>query len=417
MIAAMLASGYSELQNLPDIHVPIIGNRWAVGIFFLAHIMFGSFTMGTIFLSPTYQFIGRRRSDPIRFERYARNLAEINIRIFSLGATLAGFAVIFLTGLYPRFFIPLIEMFFWPALVAFVIWIPAIAALYTYVHRWDSLSARRPRLHLALGYYAAGFEHIFLVMIVGIDSYLLTPGRGHGMAAFFNASYFPELFHRFTGNISWASFFIAGISALRASAARDPESRAYHAWAARVSMVVGFLTLVAQALIGFLYAEAIKQASPGAFTYSVRGPFAWLWLVQGLLLALLLVGSNAYFQQTRPTGPGRAMTGAVVLLSLVAVTPAVLYPHGLFWARYVVLSVSILVSVGHYLSWRRRAERAESTAVAPRATMALVALSALSIFLLMGIIRTTARGEFTVYGRQTESQSYGIYAPSSGHYP
>jgi hypothetical protein len=421
VIAALVASGYSDLQSLPDIHVPLIGNRWAVGIFFLVHIVFGSFTMGTIFLSPTYQVVGRRRGEGrARFERYARNLAEVNIRIFSLGATFAGFAVVMLTALYPRFFIPLIEKFFWPALIAFLVWIPAIASLYLYVHKWDTLTTKRPRLHLALGYYAAGFEHLFLVMIVGIDSYLLTPGSGHGMSAFFNASYFPELFHRFTGNISWASFLIAGVSAVRASASRGEADRDYHAWATRVSMVVGFLTLIAQAIIGFFFAEAIKQASPGAFTYSVSGPFAWLWLVQGLLLAVLLVGSNVYFQQTRPSGTGRAMTWAVIGLSVVAVAPAALYPHGFFWARYIVLSASVGLSLIHYLAWRRRRAAPEASAGAsgaPRTTMAVVALSALSIFLLMGIIRTTARGEFTVYGKQTESQSYGLYAPPAGHYP
>ncbi|MGI8609389.1 MAG: cytochrome ubiquinol oxidase subunit I [Candidatus Dormibacteria bacterium] len=419
MSAAVLASGYSRLQSLPDIHVPLIGNRWAIGIFFLIHIVFGSFTMGTIFLSPTYQLLGRRRNDA-RFSRYARGLATVNIRIFSLGATFAGFAVILLTALYPRFFIPLIELFFWPFLIAFVIWIPAIAALYLYVHQWDRLVVSHPRLHLSAGYYAAAFEHIFLVLIVGIDSYLLTPGAGRGLAAFFNQSYLPELGHRFVGNISWASFFVAGISAIRASTAGSEADRVYQAWATRASMIVGFLTLVLQVVLGFAFAEAVKQGSPGAFSYSVKGPFAWLWLVQGLLLAVLLVGSNLYFQQTRPTPSGRLMTWLVVGLSVVAVAPAPLYPHGLFWVRYVVISATVVTSLVHFGGWRTA--RADSPverdlARAPRTTMAVIAASALTIFLLMGIIRTTARGEFTVYGKQTESQSYGLYNPPAGHYP
>jgi hypothetical protein len=416
MTLALLADGYSQLQSLPDIHVPVIGNRWAVGLFFLIHVSFGSFTMGTIFLSPTYALLARRRADP-RFERYARGLGEVNIRIFSLGATFAGFAVILLTALYPRFFIPLVEKFFWQFLVAFLVWVPAIAALYIYVHNWDRLSARRPRLHLALGYYAAAFEHVFLVLIVGIDSYLLTPGEGVG--AFFNASFLPELGHRFTGNISWASFFIAGVSAIRAACAREEDERAYLSWATRLSLVVGFCTLLVQAVLGFLFAEAIKRASPGAFSYSVSGEFAWLWLVQGVLLAVLVVGSNLYFQQTRPTPGGRLVTGLVVALSVVAVAPAIAYPRGLFWVRYVVLLTALSVSLGHFLAWRRADQRepAAHLARAPRTTMALVALSALSIFLLMGVIRTTARGGDTVYGRQGESQSYGLYQPPKGHYP
>src|SRR5207244_11991850 len=110
----------------PGIQFPLIGNRWAVGIFFLVHIIFGSFTMGALVLGPTYEWIGLRREDP-RFERYARGLGNVNLKIFSLGATLGGFAVIVLTGLYPKFFVALITIFFWPAVIAFSIWFLSFA--------------------------------------------------------------------------------------------------------------------------------------------------------------------------------------------------------------------------------------------------------------------------------------------------
>src|SRR5256885_14374679 len=107
--------------NQPGVQFPLIGNRWAVGIFFLVHIIFGSFIMGALVLGPTYEWIGLRREDP-RFERYARALGNVNLKIFSLGATLGGFAVVVVTGLYPKFFVSLITLFFWPSVVAFSIW-------------------------------------------------------------------------------------------------------------------------------------------------------------------------------------------------------------------------------------------------------------------------------------------------------
>ena len=39
-IASILASSYSVI-NQPAIQLPFITNRWAVGIFFLIHIIFG----------------------------------------------------------------------------------------------------------------------------------------------------------------------------------------------------------------------------------------------------------------------------------------------------------------------------------------------------------------------------------------
>jgi len=336
----------------PSVQIPLITNRWTVGIFFLVHIIFGSFTMGSLVLGPTFEWIGVARRDA-RFERYARALGNVNVKIFSLGATLGGFAVIVVTALYPRFFVYLITIFFWPAVVAFSIWFLTLIGLLTYNLRWDRFASRK-RAHIALGYFTALTEHIFLFIIVALDSFLLTPGTGQGPGAFFNPSYWPELGHRFIGNLSWASFFIAAVAAIYAAASRLPADRWYHHWAARTSLVVGFLTLVPQILLGAVFVESVKQASPGAFQYSMQGPFAWLWLVQAAFLSILIVGTNLYFWQSRPSSPGLTLTTLVVIASLVTMAPAALFPKGLFWLRYVALAAAVLLSLVHWVMSRPR---------------------------------------------------------------
>src|SRR5260370_23430341 len=138
-IASVLASSYSI--NQPGSQLPFITNRWLVGFFFLVHIIFGSFTMGALVLGPTYEWIGLRREDP-RYERLARALGNVNLKIFSLGATLGGFAVLVVTALYPTFFVTLITVFFWPSVVAFTIWFLTLPGILYYNLRWD-----RFRLH------------------------------------------------------------------------------------------------------------------------------------------------------------------------------------------------------------------------------------------------------------------------------
>ena len=412
---SVLASSYSI--NQPGIQLPFITNRWAVGIFFLIHIIFGSFTMGALVLGPTYEWIGLRREDP-RYERLARSLGNVNLKIFSLGATLGGFAVIVLTALYPTFFVSLITLFFWPAVVAFSIWFLTLGGILLYNLRWDRFRLRKGA-HILIGYATAATEHIFLVIIVALDSYLLTPQPGHGVSAFFNPSYWPELGHRFVGNLSWASFFIAAVAAVYAAAGRVPANRLYYHWVARTSLVVGFVTLVVQIVLGAVFVESIKQASPAAFHYSLEGPFAWLWLVQATFIAILLVGSNLYFWQSRPTSPAPFLTGVVVVTSLVTMGPAVLFPKGLFWLRYVALTIAVLLSLVHWLISRPRA-RAKTPDLrrSSQVTLAVTGASALLLFLLMGVIRTTARSDYTIYGVMKESDSYGIFqSPSKGFYP
>ena len=413
-MASVLANSFSI--NQPSIQLPFITNRWAVGFFFLVHIIFGSFTMGALVLGPTYEWIGLRREDP-RYERLARALGNVNLKIFSLGATLGGFAVIVLTALYPTFFVTLITLFFWPAVVAFTIWFLTLGGILLYNLRWDNFRLRKG-MHILIGYLTAATEHIFLFIIVALDSYLLTPGPGQGMAAFFNPSYWPELGHRFVGNLSWASFFIAAVAAVYAAASHQPANRLYFHWAARTSLVVGFGTLVVQIVLGAVFVESIKQASPGAFHYSLQGPFAWLWLIQATFIAILLVGSNVYFWQSRPTAPGPILTGVVVLASLVTMAPAALFPSGWFWLRYVALTIAVLLSLVHWVISRPRARLTQELRRSGQVTLAVTGASALLLFLLMGVIRTTARSDYTIYGVLKEGDSYGVFQPpSKGYYP
>jgi cytochrome bd-type quinol oxidase subunit 1 len=409
-----IASTFSLDQ--PSIQLPFITNRWTVGFFFLVHIIFGSFTMGALVLGPTYEWIGLRREDP-RFERYARALGNVNLKIFSLGATLGGFAVIVVTALYPRFFVTLITLFFWPAVVAFSIWFLTLGGILLYNLRWDRFRLRKG-WHILIGYATAATEHIFLFIIVALDSYLLTPRSGQGAEAFFNPSYWPELGHRFVGNLSWASFFIAAVAAVYAAASRQPANRTYFHWAARTSLVVGFATLIVQIVLGAVFVESIKQGSPGAFHYSMQGPFAWLWLLQATFIAVLLVGSNLYFWQSRPTPAAPILTGIAVLGSLITMTPAALFPKDLFALRYLALAIVVLVSVVHWLISRPRHRTTQDLRRSSQVTLAVTGASALLLFLLMGVIRTTARSDYTIYGVMKESDSYTIFqSPSKGYYP
>jgi hypothetical protein len=142
-------------------------------------------------------------------------------------------------------------------------------------------------------------------------------------------------------------------------------------------------------------------------------------LVQATFVAILLVGSNLYFWQTRPTAPGPILTVVAVLGSLMTMAPAALYPKGLFWLRYVALGVAVLVSLAHWLISRPRVRAlTQDLRRGSQITLAVTGASALLVFLLMGVIRTTARSDYTIYGVLKEGDSYGIYQPpSKGFYP
>lgn len=408
-----------NLNRLPNIQIPAVGNVWMLGAIFLAHILFGSFSMGAVVIAPTSELVGRLRGDP-RLERYAHGVATTNLKVFSLGATLGAFAVLLLTGLYPDLFISVGVLFFKVMLIAFMSWFLTIGLLLLYAYRWRAIVEQRgSAFHIGLGYVAGASEQLFLFLIVGLDSFLLTPNNGRDFGAVFNPSFWEELAHRFTGNISWGSLLIAAVMIAFWATHRDPDDRAYYSWAARVSLLVGFLLLVPQAIEGFLFAEAIKQASPGAFAYSFGGPMAWLWQLQMLLFGVLLVGGNLYFWQSRDSGRhlSAILTGVVALLSIGTILPASAYPGPSFWLRYGWLGLGLLLSLVHWLAWnpRRRARRPELTS-AGRWAVGVTGVTAVALFLLMGVIRETARNPYAVYGRMTQTQAQNLFQLPSGRF-
>jgi hypothetical protein len=150
----------------------------------------------------------------------------------------------------------------------------------------------------------------------------------------------------------------------------------------------------------------------------MQGPFAWLWLLQATFIGVLLVGSNLYFWQSRPTPAAPILTGIAVLGSLITMTPAALFPKDLFALRYLALAIVVLVSVVHWLISRPRHRTTQDLRRSSQVTLAVTGASALLLFLLMGVIRTTARSDYTIYGVMKESDSYTIFqSPSKGYYP
>lgn len=420
----LLLQGGGFSLNLPDVQFPVLGAMVWVGVIFLLHIIIAAWSMGVVILAPTYELIGKLSGDR-RFDRYAHSLTKVNIRLFSLGAVLGSFAVFSLTGLYPNLLIRLVIIFFLPVLYAFLSWFVTIAAELVYYYRWEAWAEEHRWRHIAVGYIAGLVEQSFLFFIVGLDSYMMTPGRGLGPGIFFNASYWPELLHRFVGNLSYASFLIALVMVVLSARRWESRDAPYYRWAAGLSMLVGFAMLLPQAVIGFIFADSIRLASPAAFSYSFTGPMDWMWIVQLGFLGLILVGTNVYFTQTR-TGSGRTgsvLIGAVAVTSVLAMLPEQLYPRPLFWVRYVFLGLALLVSLGHCIVWQPwlRGVRRPDLNRLGRWSVGMVAITAVLLFMLMGVIRETTKSAghgYAVYGEETQSQGQQMFkAPNGGFFP
>ncbi|HTZ48049.1 MAG TPA: c-type cytochrome [Verrucomicrobiae bacterium] len=158
----------------------------------------------------------------------------------------------------------LIHAYVWGWAIEWVFFFIEITAALLYLYGWDKLE---PKLHLWFGWIYFIAAYLSLVIINGIITFMLTPGRWvdthRFWTGFFNPTYFPSLLLR-----TFISFALAGIYALlTASLETDSALKArivrWSAW-----WVVPSLAVLPA--LGWWYIRKI----PAELWASARGPMA-----------------------------------------------------------------------------------------------------------------------------------------------
>jgi hypothetical protein len=411
--------------TVPDF--PGIGNNVSVGILFLLHITVAEFSLGAITLAVAAEWHHVRTGDP-RTARYARSLANSYYLVFSLGATFAVFAVVLLTGLWANEFGQLINRFLWLAAVAFGLFFLLAPLLVWYRNTFASMDRRR---HAILGTGVAVTQTLFMVLIVGIDAYLVNPVSAGLYEPVFNPVYWPLLLHRLAGNISWTALFCAAYAALRLwRGGGTPEERSFQSWAARVNLRVGLLLALLMPVIGFVLIEVIKQSEPGYFDNLLSGGTASFMVVQECLVGALFIGGNIALA-SEDGGPRdwSPIGWAAVLVSVAGMTvaslPSSVLTDSVNSFRYVGLGAAMVVTAANLLPRMRGTRRRQDDSLRVTGSTsrlgrnALVTIGTVSVVttLLMGYIKEHARGDYAVYGELRQVDGHQPYNPQPGLYP
>jgi len=406
---------------------PGLGNNVPVGIVFMVHILIAEFSLGAISLAVAAEWHHVRSGDP-RTARYARGLANSYYLVFSLGATFAVFAVVLLTGLWARDFAELINKFIWLAAIAFGLFFVLAPLLVWYRNTFTSMDKRR---HAVLGTSVFALQTLFMVLIVGIDAYLINPVDAGLTEPLFNPVYWPLLVHRLIANVSWTALFCAAYAAIRLRGARgDERERSFQSWAARVNLRVGLLTGVLMPVIGFLLVEMIRQSEPGYFDNLVVGGTAAFLVAQECLVGAMFVGGNiALASEDGGWREWRKESMAAIVISVAGMTlaalPSSVLGPGINSLRYWGLGVATAVTAAHVV-WRlpSRRPRHEQAArltgsASPIGRNAVVAVGTVAVVasLLMGYIKEHARGEYAIYGELRQVDARQPYQPSQSLYP
>ena len=386
-----------------------------MGTVFLLHITAVAFIIGVAMMAPLAELAGMRTGGE-RWERFAHSIATVVERLFAWGATWAAFALVAIYGLYPRLWGYLSSLFLVPLIVVgAVFWFVMTVTAYGYYITWEPLRNRK-LLHNAIGWTFVIFTMLFITTITSLSSFLLTPAGGPDqlLAAAINPSYIPEVIHRHIGNLSYGGLLLAGYIGgwfllFRRGRGQAESDRTYRAWMGDVALIVGMAVILAQPVVGWFYASSIRAASPEAFQRMMVGENAWMFLLQiGLLGAVFFFGNlylasmmSAPGDRGRTRGWIRASVWVIVALTLLGLIPKE-FPLGQMYPwKYIVLAGFVLVTAVNlivYLRARRQLELGRAGGVG-RVALAGLAVAIVALFMLMGTIRASARGDDLIYKR------------------
>jgi hypothetical protein len=196
----------SENMNYPIWDIPAAG--LLIAAIAILHVFISHFAVGGGLLLVWLETRARRTGDAAMLD-YARRHTRFFVLLTLVLGALTGVGIWVTIGLiHPQGTSTLIQAFVWGWAIEWVFFAVEIAAALIYFYGWDRLE---PRTHLAVGWIYFISAWMSLVVINGILSFMLTPGRWIVTGSFWdgilNPTYFPSLLARTVGALGLAGAY------------------------------------------------------------------------------------------------------------------------------------------------------------------------------------------------------------------
>ena len=380
--------------DVAPLHFPLVGNSIVVGFFSLLHIALAGLSVGFMLLAPLFQLTGRS----IPFNRdLAHSVTRFTVVVFSVSTVLAVIMVELLIGLFPVTTMWMWNRFRGPIALGVVAFILQLIMLYPYYHFWEPLQKYSLALHITLGALAAGFMLLWVAMLDGMGSYMLTPVEGAtSWDNMWNPTWGPLLLHRMVGNLLIAGYAIAAYGAWRSRRHQDLIERPYYLHLLKTGWTIGLTGLLLQPFTGLLYALVIGRTAPAAYAQLVDGPYRGFLYLQFMLIGLLFTGNHLLLKSTQASQRGMTWLDGAMVASALGMVLSV----GHTGLRRIFLYLLVTLTLWS-VTTRGKKSLVVTDASSPWLRLLAMSLGIVSllVYLTMGTIRETARHPDTIRGK------------------
>ena len=364
-----------------------VNSRVVVWLAAQLHLWFAAFVLAVPIFVLIIEAIGMATRDE-RYDKMAYEFIKVSITAYSLTAILGGFLLISLIVFYPDLMGYLAGIFkdsmFYYALMFFV----ESACLYLYYYGWHWLQGGfRKWVHLTIGLMlnAAGTTLMFLAnawltFMMSPDGVDIAGALTGGVwEAMHNHLWNPINLHRFIANIAFGGSIVGAYAAYKFLSASSDAEKAHYDWMGYNANFIAISALLPLPFAGYYLAAEIYAYSQQMGITLMGGIFAWLFIIQAVLIGTLFLSANYYLWCGMGRSDGAARYNkyvkylAVVIIGafLVWFTPHTLVltneelkalggpyhkylgPLGIMPAKNTAVNVMILFTSLSFLMYRR----------------------------------------------------------------
>ena len=341
--------------GLTQIGGNLLTNGLLVAVVALAHVQIAAYLIGSTTLNIVSESVSIFRGGDPRHDRFGHGLIKSQIYVFSAGASLAVFFVIFvLAGVWGRFFVPFQQITFWAFFLEAITFVGEIVLIYTLYANWDRLARhRRARLGMLILLNIDQWWQMFWIDVVA--SFMITPNGGdvNFLDQVLNPTQLPLTIHRTIGNVAWAGAAVAFVGAfqyLRVTRRLESASRAeapgtpalsvgamaatatpveaheaaearHWDWVGQWGAVWAVGLTLLQPWLGYSYAKDIQLHAYPSWYMMMFGDLSNVFLTQITLLGgIFTLGALYFWRRMKASGASHHRRQGVLALLLLIVT-------------------------------------------------------------------------------------------------
>lgn len=334
---ALLLIVYYAAIGQPVVSAPVLGagdypathgvnRRLAVWLFAQMHLWFAAFVLAVPIFVLILEFTGVIKKDT-RYDRVAYEFMRVSITAFSLTAITGGLLLLSLIAFYPQLMRYLASIFGPTALYYALFFFLESATLYAYYYGWGRMKEGRLKwMHLliGLGLNTAGTGLMFVAN--AWVTFMMTPAgvdvsgafNGNLWEAVNNHLWSPMNLHRFIANIAYGGSIVGAYAAYRFLSAANDRERAHYDWMGYTASLIAIGALLPLPFAGYWLTAEIYSFSQQMGITLMGGVFAWLFIVQAVLIGALFLAANYYLWCGFGRGPyGERYLGYVKYIAFV----------------------------------------------------------------------------------------------------